>query len=643
MDLTVAQALQRGIEAHKDGELQDAERFYRAILQTIPNHPVANHNLGVLAVSVNKTGSALPLFKKATEAAPRVEQFWLSYINALIKEQQVEKAKEALAEAKKQDAAIEKLNALEEQLISINKQKSINRLVPSQPQISDLLNKYQNSRYEEAMGLAKNLIEQYPKYQLAWKVLGVLLQQCNQIKEALEANKRSIQLGPKDPEAHYNLGVVLNELGRWEEAAASYRNAIKITPDYVKAYSNLGDALKALSKFEDAETNYQRAIRITPEISELYNNLGVTLEKLRKSEEARTSYIKAIYLKPEFAEAQNNLGNILQQTGKMEEASASYAKAIYLKPGFAEAYLNLSTNLSYMDALDKEICAWQSLIQLDLDKYRMIAGVNLAICYFLQGDFSQSSQYLIGVQKSQDIGLLEFQNAKVYQKYLLNILNWHEQKYPTNHVHKNNRKLYVIGESHSLAAHLLTAKTSDDNLLCVAKLIKGCMQWHLGNPEKNQYKNKLECIFGSLPQTSEVLLTIGEIDCRLDSGIIRHKKTSPKKEIEGIIISTVENYLNYIVEINQRHQHNIIIQGVPCPNIDTGPYSEKEIDQLINVIEIMNFQLETKSKAKGFCFLDVRKLTDRGDGLSNSIWHIDNIHLSPDGFLEAWNQYSADQ
>ena len=102
MDLTWHQALQRGIEAHKDGELQDAERFYRAILQTIPNHPVANHNLGVSAVSVNKTGSALPLFKKATEAAPGVEQFWLSYINALIKEQQVEKAKEALAEAKKQ-------------------------------------------------------------------------------------------------------------------------------------------------------------------------------------------------------------------------------------------------------------------------------------------------------------------------------------------------------------------------------------------------------------------------------------------------------------------------------------------------------------------------------------------------------------
>ena len=47
MELTVDQALQRGISAHKDGKLQDAERLYRAILQVQPEHADANHNLGV--------------------------------------------------------------------------------------------------------------------------------------------------------------------------------------------------------------------------------------------------------------------------------------------------------------------------------------------------------------------------------------------------------------------------------------------------------------------------------------------------------------------------------------------------------------------------------------------------------------------
>ena len=96
MELTVEQALQQGVAAHREGELQDAERLYRAILQSQPLHPDANHNLGVLAVSVNKADVALPLFKTALEANLKIEQYWLSYIDALIKEQQFEKCQASL-------------------------------------------------------------------------------------------------------------------------------------------------------------------------------------------------------------------------------------------------------------------------------------------------------------------------------------------------------------------------------------------------------------------------------------------------------------------------------------------------------------------------------------------------------------------
>jgi hypothetical protein len=36
MELTLAEALERGITAHREGKLEDAERFYRAILQAQP-------------------------------------------------------------------------------------------------------------------------------------------------------------------------------------------------------------------------------------------------------------------------------------------------------------------------------------------------------------------------------------------------------------------------------------------------------------------------------------------------------------------------------------------------------------------------------------------------------------------------------
>ena len=85
MELTLEQALQKGVEAHKAGKAQEADRYYTAILKTNPKHPDANHNMGVLAVGVGKVEAALPFFETALEANPNIAQFWLSYVDALIR------------------------------------------------------------------------------------------------------------------------------------------------------------------------------------------------------------------------------------------------------------------------------------------------------------------------------------------------------------------------------------------------------------------------------------------------------------------------------------------------------------------------------------------------------------------------------
>ena len=116
MKLTIEQALQHGIAKHKQGKLQDAERLYQAILQSQPSHADANHNLGLIAVSLNKVALALPLFKTALEAFPEIEQFWLSYIDALIKENQLETAKSVLVEGRKEGFLGKEFDDLEFQI-----------------------------------------------------------------------------------------------------------------------------------------------------------------------------------------------------------------------------------------------------------------------------------------------------------------------------------------------------------------------------------------------------------------------------------------------------------------------------------------------------------------------------------------------
>ena len=125
MKLTIEQALQHGIAKHKQGKLQDAERLYQAILQSQPSHADANHNLGLIAVSLNKVALALPLFKTALEAFPEIEQFWLSYIDALIKENQLETAKSVLVEGRKEGFLGKEFDDLEFQI------KQLTELTPA--------------------------------------------------------------------------------------------------------------------------------------------------------------------------------------------------------------------------------------------------------------------------------------------------------------------------------------------------------------------------------------------------------------------------------------------------------------------------------------------------------------------------------
>ena len=48
--LTINQALQQAVDAHKTGQLHKAHRLYAAILKVQPKHPDANHNTGLLTV-----------------------------------------------------------------------------------------------------------------------------------------------------------------------------------------------------------------------------------------------------------------------------------------------------------------------------------------------------------------------------------------------------------------------------------------------------------------------------------------------------------------------------------------------------------------------------------------------------------------
>ncbi len=418
MKLTTEQILHQGVAAHNAGNLQEAERLYRTVLQSEPAHPDANHNLGVLAVSVDKADAALPLFKLALEANPTIEQFWLSYIDALIKEKHFENAKQVLAQAKKQGLDPDKLIPLEAHLSPKTQKSNTSRVRSLQELLNSLIEHYRNGRFRDAEMLAVEITQEFPKDQFAWKVLGAVLGATGRKSEAVDANQTAVALSPQDAEAHSNLGVTLKDLGRLDEAEASLRQAMALKPDYAEAHNNLGITLKELRRLDEAEASYNQAIALKPDYAEAHSNLGITLQELGRLDEAEASLRQAIALKVDYAEAHSNLGITLKEMGRLDKAEASLRQAIALKPDFILAYNNLSVTLQGLGRLDEAEASLRQAIALKPDYAEAHFYLGLTLKDLRRFDEAEASY-------TQAIALKRDYAEALYQKSLL-LLNRQE-------------------------------------------------------------------------------------------------------------------------------------------------------------------------------------------------------------------------
>ncbi len=671
MEFAIEQALQQGMAIHRQGRLQEAEQLYRAILKIQPAHPYANNNLGVLFVAINQPDLALPHFKAALEEDLNNTQFWLSYIHALIMTKQLHTAKVVLSKAIKEGLTGKGFDELSVKLGSIacpendnlsmpkkttkfpdtrkirlsNKNQrtsnktNITNVEPPHQKINYLMECYKNAHYYEAEKTALSIIDKSPNHLLSWKILGILFGQDGRLTEALNANKRAAQLAPLDPEVLSNMATTLQDLDRLEEAEVGYRKAIGLKPDFFIAHCNLGVTLCKLGRLDEGIVSYNEAIELKSDYPKAHYNLANALRDLRRFDQSEGSYRRAITLKPNYAQAHTNFASLLLERGRLEEAELSYRRALAIRPDYAEAFLSFSILLDYMNNLKESADVLEYVIKIDSGYCSMRADVNLAIIRYLQNSLSISQDLLLRASEINNQKSAEFKNDKIYRHYLLDILSWHTINSTYFTKTPLVKKMHVIGDSHVLVSHGLTIKKSGSDLLCQASLIKGCKQSHIGSEPANKYKSKLEKIFLSLPNNSNILLVIGEIDCRIDDGIIPHSKKYSNKNISEIINDTVKNYLKYVGKINVSLRHNLIIQGVPCPNVEENTILGSRRNLLIDTIREFNIQLKSTSKNMGFGYLDVYTMTDKGDGFSNAAWHLDAHHLTPGGMLEAWAGY----
>ncbi len=335
MELTVDEALKKGIEAHKAGKAQEADRIYTAILKAQPRHPDANYNMGVLAVGLGKVQESLPFFKNAIEENLDSKQYWLSYIGALIKLDLFSEAVAVIEQAK--------MRGVDDSILN----KAIFAKNTPQDRLNFLFGLYGKGKIQETIYYANSFLQSFPSSPLLYNIIGIANQGLGRLAHAEISYQKALSIKPDYDDAYNNLGVCLQGQERLGDALDAYNKAISINPDYAEAHNNKGNVYQEQGKFEDAVEAYSKAISIKPDYADAFNNLGNALSDQGKPVDAIEAYKNAISIKPYYPEAYNNMGIALKNLGKLKKAVEVFNKAISINPSYGEAHRNISLIKKY--------------------------------------------------------------------------------------------------------------------------------------------------------------------------------------------------------------------------------------------------------------------------------------------------------
>jgi len=318
MQLSVSEALKKGVEAHKAGQLQEAEKAYTYILKAQPKHPDANHNMGILAVGVGKPEASLPFFNTATVAKPQVVQFWLSYVDVLIVLGRIIEAQGVFDQAILKGVKGEEFDKLKRHLISLSDPVAVagtNILdtikLDKAIRLADKATK--NGRKEEAKKIYQNVIERFPKHKKALAALNGM-------------NSGVLAAGPILSTQQQQLVIDLFAKGQFKQALSSACQLLRSFPTSSLLHNIVGASNAGLMQFEAAIASYEKALDIDPNAPETHYNMAASLNDNGSVELAQASYKQALKLKPNYPDATKNLGNILYDNKDYQAALECFDK-----------------------------------------------------------------------------------------------------------------------------------------------------------------------------------------------------------------------------------------------------------------------------------------------------------------------------
>ena len=414
----IEELMHKGVELHKSGKVEVAAQLYSVVLKEHPEHPDANHNMGILTVGIGKIPEALRFFETALEANADVAQFWVSYIDALIRVGRTGDAQAVLDQAKSNGARGEGFDQLEARLNVSGQGQLMTCSAASEehsqkPNILDSLKLDQAIRLakkkskedtgEEAKRIYQDILVKFPKNKRAMEGLKALvgtrvgkaskvqdppqeqqqllisLYNKRQFIQVLEQITALLEMFPNSSFLHNISGAVHKGLGQLDTSIESYKKALALKPDHANAYYNMGNALKERGKLEEAIEAYNKALVFNPDYADAYNNIGNALQDQSKLEEAISAFKRVLSLKPNCAEAYCNIGNVFAAQGDLEEAIIAYRKSLSINPNSVVAHSHMAAVFADQGKLEEAIEAYSKALAINPDYGDAHNGLSFAL------------------------------------------------------------------------------------------------------------------------------------------------------------------------------------------------------------------------------------------------------------------------
>jgi tetratricopeptide (TPR) repeat protein len=224
--------LEKAHKAHIEGDLEQAEKLYKTILERDPKNFDALHLLGFLNHQRGRSTIALPLLAAAIRH------------NA-----------QSVAALSNYGLVLHALNRTVEALASYQAALAI------EPNNADLLN-----------------------------VQGIALLNLGRPQEALMSLDRALAENPRHVEALGNRGNALVKLNHPDQAIACYDVALGIESDNIRLLTNRAHALRRLDRPSDALMDLRKAVALDPNYAEAQFELGMALLTLGHYEDGWKAY-----------------------------------------------------------------------------------------------------------------------------------------------------------------------------------------------------------------------------------------------------------------------------------------------------------------------------------------------------------------